>query len=178
MEIALTLGIVAFALIPVIGLLPVGLASFRKGMDLSVGAQITQRIVDEAQQSDFETLTGNKKTPFSEPVRYFSAQGEELTSDGKLPGSQAQDQFSIIYRVNTRIAPATSMPGPTSGPSDPANPASGVLNPNIATVTVQVANNPGNRAMTPDSATGLWVSSSSVPLTTSSTYVARNSALP
>lgn len=166
-EIALTLGIVAFALIPVIGLLPVGLASFRKGMDLSVGAQITQRIIDEAQQSDFETLTANGTTPFSEPVRYFSVQGEELTSDGKMIGSPGQEQFAIIYRVNTRISPATAMPAP----------ASGVANPNIATVTVQVANNPSNRPMTPAADTGLWAASSTLGLTTSSTYVARNSAL-
>ena len=159
-EVALALGIVAFAMIPVIGLLPIGLASYRKGMDLSVGAQITQRIIDEAQQSDFETLTGNQTSPFAGPVRYFSTQGEELTAG----------QPGIIYRVNTRIAPSTALPGA-------AGTTGGAANLDIATVTVQVANNPGNRAETSD-AGGLWIPTQTLPLTTASTYVARNSALP
>ncbi len=158
-EVALALGIVAFALIPVFSLLPIGMSSFKRGMDLSVGAQITQRIVDEAQQSDFDTLTGNKQSPFAAPIRFFSAQGEE----------QALGDAGIIYRVNTRIAPLTYLPG-SAGTDD------GVVNPNIATVTVQVANNPGNRAVASDNS-GLWVSTQSMPLTTASTYVARNSAL-
>lgn len=177
-EVALALGIVAFALVPVFGLLPIGLASFRKGMDLSVGAQITQRIVDEAQQSDFETLLAGHPNAFTEPVRYFSAQGEELTEQGKMLGSPAEEKFAIIYRVNTQITPSTALPGPAAAGGGTAPATSGVPNPNIATVTVQVANNPGNRSMSADPDSGLWTASRALPLTTSSTYVARNSALP
>lgn len=163
-EVALCLGIVAFALVPVFGLLPIGLSSFRKGMDLSVGAQITQRIIDEAQQSDFEKLVANHDGPFTEPVRYFTAQGEEQT------GADAAKSSNIIYRVNTRIAPSTVMPGD-------AAPDGGPVNRNLATVTVQVANNPGNHAVDTD-AGGLWIATKALPLATASTYVARNSATP
>lgn len=160
-EIALALGIVAFALVPVVGLLPIGLSSFKKGMDLSVSAQITQRIIDEAQQSDFEKLVGQNARSFAEPVRFFSAQGEEQTAG----------QAGIIYRVNTVVNPLTLMPGASAT-------GGGVSNPNIATVTVQVANNPANYAMTPGNDSPLWVPTGAVTVTTSSTYVARNSALP
>lgn len=175
-EVALALGIIAFALIPVIGLLPIGLSSYRKSIDLSVGSQITQRIIDEAQQSDFDTLTGNRADPFAGPVRYFGSQGEELNDKGELLGGptdgqqQVKTKQSIIYRVNTRIAPSTLMPG--SADAD-----GGVKNLDIATVTVQVANNPSNRSVSSDVG-NLWISTQSLPLTSSSTYVARNSAPP
>lgn len=177
-EVALALGIIAFALIPVIGLVPIGLSSFRKGIDLSVGAQITQHIIEEAQQSDFETLTQNHTDSYIEPLRYFSVQGEELNDKGELLGpaptsggqATAKAKQAIIYRVNTRIAASTLMPGSTGVDA-------GVKNVDVATVTIQVANNPSNRVVTSD-VTGLWISTPSLALSTSSTYVARNSALP
>lgn len=43
-ETALALGIVAFALVPVMGLLPIGLQTSRNASDLTISAQIAQRL--------------------------------------------------------------------------------------------------------------------------------------
>lgn len=162
-EIAFALGIAAFALVAVFGLMPLGLTHFKKAMDLSVGAQIAQRVIGDAQQSDFDTLINPQGATAAtggafakQPYRYFDDQGEE--------GSAIQQ--GMIYVVNTRVVPSTNMPGT----------ASGVQNTSIATVTVQVANNPGHIALTPDATTQLWSPSNAVPIATFSTFIARSSS--
>ena len=158
-EIALALGIIAFGLVAVFGLMPLGLSSFKKAMDISVGAQIAQVVIDDAQQSEFSSLINGQTVPFAQAIRYFDEQGTE----GKV------GQVGMIYEVNTRIAPSTSMPETTST-------GSGAVNVDIATVTVQVANDPGNQTPTLNqNDSTLWVSSSTIPVTTFSTYIARNS---
>ena len=148
-EIALALGIMAFALVSVFGLMPLGLTSFKKAMDTSVGSQIAQQITVEAQQSDFDTLVGTQAASFARPVRYFDDQGTE----------GVKGQAGMVYQANTRIVPSTAMPGSSS------------------TVTVQVADNPYNLPMASD-VNHLWTSSTTTPVTTFSSYVARNSSSP
>ena len=168
-EVALALGIMAFALVSVFGLMPIGMNSFRQTVDLSVGSQIAQQVIDEAQQADFNTLTGVKDTTtevaasqVSKPIRYFDNQGTELFATGStgLTGT--------VYEVNTRVVSATSLPSSAG--------ASGYTNKSVATVTVQVVNNPGR--VTIPLTNGLWTSSSTRPVTTFSTYVARSSSVP
>lgn len=162
-EVALALGIMAFALVSIFSLLPLGLTSFRQTMVTATGSQIAQQIFDEVQQSDFDTLvhdsSGGTGTLFTRPVRYFDERGTEV----------ATAQAGAIYWVNTRILASTAMPGPTAGYN----------NVDVATVTVQVANNPANRSI--DFIGGdsqLWKPSSSIAVVTSSTYVARSSSNP
>ena len=167
-EIALALGIMAFALVSVFGLLPLGMTSFRQAIDLSVGSQIAQKIIDEAQQADFNTLTGVGTVPtgsaaqVSKPLRYFDVQGSELFSNS------ASGLTGMVYVANTRVVTATAVPSTGS--------ASGVNNGNLATVTVQVVNNPANQAITLTN--GLWTSTVARPVTTFSMYVARSSSVP
>ena len=146
-EVTLAIGIVAYAFIGVFGLVPVGLTTFRQAMDASIGSQITQRVINEAQQTDFDVLTSGST---GHSVRYFDDQGNELSSPA-----------NVTYQVNTRIVPATSAPGVTN-----------IQNGHLATVTVQIINNPGHRAINPD-ATGLWTDSS-FSIFTSSCLVSRN----
>ncbi len=164
-EIALALGIMAFALVAVFGLMPLGMTTFKKAMDLSVGSQIAQRVMGDAQQSDFDALissqgatAGSGGAFAKQPFRYFDDQGAEGLST----------QSGIVYMVNTRVVPSTPVPS-TGG-------ASGVRNASIATVTVQVAHNPGKIPLALDSTTQLWNPSGTVPITTFSTYVARSSS--
>lgn len=166
-EIALALGIMAFALVAIFGLMPLGMTTFKKAMDLSVGSQIAQRVIGDAQQSDFETLIDPQGAVVAaggvfakQPYRYFDDQGQE--------GVAAQ--AGMVYVVNTRVVPSTSMPGGGSATTV------GVQNANIATVTVQVANNPGQIALTPDATTRLWSPSNGVAIATFSTFIARNSS--
>jgi uncharacterized protein (TIGR02598 family) len=139
-EIALAIGIVAFGIVAVFGLLPLGMNIFRQSTDTTVGSQIFQQIVSEAQETDFDQLIKDKtNSPISaggtgvKTIRYFDNQGNELKAAA-----------GAIYYVNTRIQPATD---------SPANPPAS--NPNLATVTIQVANNPGGRSLAYEQASPL-----------------------
>ena len=136
-EVVLAIGVVAFAFVAIFGMLPTGLGISRQAMDASVGSQIAQRIINDAQQSDFSELL---KDASGKPIagtnqtgrkaeRYFDDQG------GELPAVSKKD---AIYHVNTRITPATAMPKTGTANGD---------NVHLAVITVQVANNPGNQEL-------------------------------
>lgn len=144
----MAIGIVSFAFLTTLGLIPTGLKTFRSAIDTSVGGQIFQRVINEAQQTDFNTLVGSAPA-----VRYFDNQGNEL--DSSLAGK-------AIYHVNTRILPSTVLT--TTGTA--------ASNTNLATITVQIAKNPGNAALAMES--NLWTANPLVSLLTHSTLVARN----
>jgi uncharacterized protein (TIGR02598 family) len=80
-EVVMALGIVAMAFVPLMGLLPVGLRNFRESIDQTVVAQIVQRLGNEAQQSDFESVT-------TYADRYFDDQAREV---------DASERASAIY---------------------------------------------------------------------------------
>ncbi len=143
-EVALAIGLLSFALVAVFGLIPAGMSTFRKAMDVSVGSQIAQRVINDAQQSDWAELIKSGATA----TRYFDDQGAEV--DGAA---------TAIYHVKTVIIPVTNVPGGS--------------NADLATVTVQVANNPGNRAIT--EADGVWKQQQIVPISSYTSFVARNS---
>ena len=137
-EVVLAIGVVAFAFVAIFGMLPTGMGIARQAMDASVGSQIAQRVIHDAQQSDFaellkdaggKTISGTNQTG-RKAERYFDDQGGELP-----PASKSL----AIYHVNTRITPATAMPKTGT--------ATGGDNVHLAVVTVQVANNPANREL-------------------------------
>ncbi len=156
-EITVAIGIVAFAFMGILGLIPVGLNTYRKTIDLSVGSNIAQKVIREAQQTDFSTLVGANTAAFQQSAtpRYFDEQGTELTTatDGNA---------KAIYQVNTCINPSTPIIG-----------TNGTNNPNLATVTVQIANNPANINIDTDATTQLW-KDSRVSIATYSALVSRN----
>jgi len=154
-EITVAIGIVAFAFMGILGLIPTGLNTYRQTINLSVGSNIAQKVVREVQQTDFTTLIGGNTSAFqqSSTPRYFDEQGNELS---------ATAQAKAIYQVNTCIIPSTPIIG-----------TGGTSNPNIATVTVQIANNPSNLRIVVDATTQLW-SDSRVSIVTYSALVSRN----
>ena len=117
-EVVIALGIVSFAFIGMVGLIPVGLNDFRESMDTSVGSRIGQQIVNEAQQTDFPVL-------ISAPTiqRYFDEQGTEVKDIG-----------SSIYTAQVEVAPTTVLPG------------SAIPATSLATVLIKIAYNPAHQA--------------------------------
>lgn len=137
----MSIGVVALAFVPLIGLIPASLRAFRESMDTAVGSQIAQKIINEAIQTDFNALisesdgTANQTFRAKNPDvsetekrywRYFDEQGNELPP---------KDARRAVYHALTRIAPKTPLPG--SGPPVPDL-------DHLAQVTVQVVTNPGN----------------------------------
>src|SRR3954464_1029271 len=69
-EVVLAVGVVAFAFVAILGLIPAGMSQFRQAIDTSVCAQIAQRIINEAQQTDFTVLIDEKNIPTSATEDY------------------------------------------------------------------------------------------------------------
>ena len=147
-EVTMAIGIVSFVFLTTLGLIPTGLKTFHSAIDTSVGSQIFQRVINETQQTDFDTLVGSVPA-----IRYFDEQGNELAPS--LAGK-------AIYHVNTRILPSSLLT--TTGTA--------ASNTSLATITVQIAKNPGNAPLTQVS--NLWTTNSGVSLLTHWTLVARN----
>lgn len=72
-EVVLALGVVSFAMVSILGLIPVGLSTYRNAMNLSVEAGIAQRLVADVQRADFQNLGSADFT--------FDDQGIEVTAD-------------------------------------------------------------------------------------------------
>ncbi|MDQ3623943.1 MAG: Verru_Chthon cassette protein B [Verrucomicrobiota bacterium] len=179
-EVALAVGVVAFAFVGILALLPTGLNVFRSAMNTSVTSQISQRVINDAMQTDFDVLvdtpaSGEHPESFTfvapkvegPEYRYFDDQGNEL------PKERRSD---AIYHVLVRVTPGTRLA--RSGPQSETR--------QIATVTVQVAANPGNKELKPvggdpaDSGNvqrNLWPRNAGVPILTYSAHVARNTTI-
>lgn len=123
-EVVLAIGIIAFAFVGLMALIPVGLTNFRHALDNSIGSQIMQRLVDEAQQTDYATLVATPST-----MRYFDDQGNEVSDIG-----------SSIYTVEVSVVGSTTLPNTSTPATD-----------SLATVTLKIADNPGHNGSPFDS---------------------------
>src|SRR3954471_21956616 len=88
-EVCLALGIVVVGFVSIIGLLPAGMDAFRASMNTSVGAQLVQRVLNEAQQTDFYTLVGGNPPQTNYefiPLRIYDEQGNEITGGNTAAG--------------------------------------------------------------------------------------------
>lgn len=179
-ETTLAIGIVAFAFVALMGLLPVGLTTFRRAIDTSVGSQIFQRVMTDAEQTDFDVLIGQAQSTSDEfytlPIRYFDEQGLEVTPKNK-GALNAEESLRVVYHVRLR----GSVPGPADVSSHgaghftslPAAPSRSRFNPRATSfLTVQVANNPGNRPI-PVNARFLW-GAGDIPVNTFTGVLTRN----
>lgn len=149
-EVSVSLSVISFAFIGVVGLMANGIEQFRGAIDSTVTAQIAQRILADAQQAEFDTLIDADHLPalgenadfsFRAPkvtqpaLRYFDEQGNEVIPAGDTPS--ASEIGRIVYHVNTRIRPWADVPADTDAQK-----------PHLAQVTVQVAASNG-AAQTP-----------------------------
>lgn len=171
-EVVLAIGVIAFGFVSILGLLPTGLQLFREAVETSVSSQIAQRVINDAQQTDFKVLTDEDNLPasldtftFQGPAvavgafRYFDDQGNEIVpASGSLSSSE---QLRVVYWVNTRIKPRTDRGQSTTRTQC------------LATVTVQVAKNPGNKNL-PLGQDNLIVRPASVSVKTYAILVSRN----
>jgi uncharacterized protein (TIGR02598 family) len=123
-EVTLAMGIIAFALVAVLGLVPPGLSTFRKAVTTSIGTQIVQQVVSDIRQTDFDSLS-------TQPAwRYFDDQGQEYAS------VQTTGTGRVIYHVNVQITKPVTLPGGNTS--------------NLARVNIEIVNNPGNKSLTRD----------------------------
>lgn len=166
-EVTLAIGIVAFAFVALFSLLPVGMGVFREAMQTSVSAQIVQRVVSDATETEFEQLIagdGNQAAGsryYTLPLRYFDDQGTEVkVSNPAAPtASERTGPPGILYTVRVRGSqPGKADPSahksdyPTSLPSK----GGARFNPRDSTfLTIQIANNPAGKNIEIDTTTNL-----------------------
>lgn len=142
----MALGVVAFALTALLGMLPIGLNLSRNAADTSVASRIVQKISGHFQQADFDTL------PMAEnQIRYFDEYGTELPSADES-----------IYWARVTVFSNTKLPGSGQLGGD-----------NLARIIIQVAHNPAGRA-TVVGADGTWQESEGIRVVKRSLFVARN----
>lgn len=145
-ETTLAIGVVAFALVAMLGMVPVGLSSFREAMDASTSSRILQRVSSELRQ-------GTNVSP-QQPMLYFDEQGDETTAAGA-------DGRKALYYVNTLVKPATGLPGGGSS--------------SLTTVTVEVVKNPRNESVPRDPATLAFLEQPGMPVWRYPVYIATQS---
>jgi uncharacterized protein (TIGR02598 family) len=119
-EVVLAIGIVAFAAAPMFAFLPLGLTTFRQSAETSVGSQIVEQIINDAQQTDFNTLLTSGTS------MYFDDQGNKLSS-----------AVGSVYTAQVTVSPQTDLPNSLA-----------IVSSNLATVSVRLATNPGQAPLT------------------------------
>jgi hypothetical protein len=170
------------------------MAQFRGAIDDSVSTEIAHRVIADALQMDFDLLIDKASAPDGGPndffafrapkvaqpeFRYFDERGGEVipvsVAARTNPSSlSAAEKERVIYHVLVRVMPRTRLPALTVGASGGNE---------VATVTVQVANNPSNRRIDINSAGNsdgsaperqLFAKTPGVTVFTYSAQVARN----
>ena len=122
-EVSIAVGILAVAMVALLGLMPAGMTTFRKAMDTSTTAQIAQRVLLDMQQADFDQILdtkndhGNQSNYYtftaplrnSQQYRFFDEQGIELVTNGGTNSSLSNAQkTALVYQVNIRIMPTAA----------------------------------------------------------------------
>lgn len=119
-EVVIAIGVIAFAFIPMVGMLPMGLNLSKQAIDTTVEAQIAQRLTAEVQQTDFSRLDELAASSITSPY-YFDDQGNKVA-----------DPANAIYQAIFAISTSTTLPN-------------AVATQKLATVTLCVLNTKSNR---------------------------------
>lgn len=172
-EVALAIAVIAFAFVALLGLLPAGLTTFRRALDISICTEIAQRLVADAQGADFDIVTDREHLPayakgkdfsFRAPdarqdgggIRFFDEQGNEIlhTVGGsavkldKVEDLTPDERLRVVYHVNVRVVPRVTPPtgGVNGADGFPMDRKAGELG-SLALMTIQIAHNPSGVAL-------------------------------
>jgi len=97
-ETALALGVISFALISLLGLLPGGLQTFRKAMDLTLQTEMTQALIGKVKQTSFTGLS-----QLAAQTYYFDDYGSLVTA-----ADASATYVATVTVTNSVTLPASS----------------------------------------------------------------------
>jgi uncharacterized protein (TIGR02598 family) len=100
-EVTISLGIVAFAMVPIIGLVSTGMTSLRHSMDETVRGEIVRKVSGEASRVSYSKLSGE----FQDKTFYFDDEGVQ----------QSSSNVSTIFVATTTLASPPSLITSDSG---------------------------------------------------------------
>ena len=108
-EVLLALGVVSFALVALMSLLPVGLKSFRQADITMTEAQIAQSLVNQFQLAGFTNAVAMRTSTYN-----FTRDGHPVSGSN---GSSADTVYTVTVRTATNVA----LPNAATGGKPSAN---------------------------------------------------------
>lgn len=135
-ETALALGIVAFALVPLVGLLPVGIQVSKSASDLTIAAQIAQRLTGMVQQTD-DASSALRDGSSALMTSYYAFDNEGQPVTATTPANPTTPAAAPVYSaaVLRFIAANSAAASMTDAPKGPG----------AVTVLIQIVSDPGQR---------------------------------
>jgi uncharacterized protein (TIGR02598 family) len=126
-EIMLSLGIISFAFVGLLGLIPVGLNTAATSIDATVETQIMQRVTAVARQAKFSELPQMDRDPSKNngeeaPDFFFDEQANEVIDPAAITAR------NYVYTAAVTLLKETKVP---------SNKAT-FLNPNLATLNLHI----------------------------------------
>ncbi len=169
-EIAIAIGILAVALVALMGMLPAGMSNFRKAMDTSVTAQIAQKILQDMEEAEFDEVIDVNSLPKdpAEPTSYCKPHFSFRAPAVNKPATTATGQTQVRFFTDQAVEVFPPSPQPYAYPdlssavnADAARlivyhvnvrvipraelPTINETGNQVAQITIQVARNPGSR---------------------------------
>jgi uncharacterized protein (TIGR02598 family) len=130
-EVAISTGIVGFAMISILGMVPVGLASFKQARDNTVEPDIVQALTSELDTTGFANISS---MAYPAQTYYYDAEGNAITLTGSVTPSNA------IYTAKISLQSISSTP--TTASVFPVNLPNEAYNVQIAITNVTEPNQP------------------------------------
>lgn len=123
-EVAIALGIIAFALVALLGMLPVGLTTFHDAKRNTVDARIIQQLTAMLQLSDWSSPSGTNTSESPEAgyigtEYYFDSYGNQLGTSRNLPKDLNQIVYTAQISVNGGSASARNVTLPGASGASP-----------------------------------------------------------
>lgn len=105
-EIALALGIVGFAFIALMGLLPAGLTTFRAAIDQTNEGRIMESLTSQTEAAEFNNLAKEFDFPQSNAVFYFDEEGTFIRrGTAAYGGLSPAEKLVALYSVKLFLDP-------------------------------------------------------------------------
>lgn len=122
-EVAVSLGIFAFAILALVGLLPSGISAFKKSKIVSVQANILSQRLNEVNQTPFSSLINLSLSPSITSLRFYNEEGLglDLGSVSKPADALKPSDFpaSAVYASSVSIEQNLNFPA--TGPAVASN---------------------------------------------------------
>jgi len=124
-EVAMSLAIVGFACVAMLGLIPMGLTTFHKAMGNTIEADIVQNLTNDILLANFSSVY-----QYNNQTYYYDSEGSPLPSSGSVPAGTVYKALVTIKGVDSSGATSSSY-----APVSLANGATGGVSSSTATST-------------------------------------------
>ena len=133
-EVTLALGVISFAMIAMVGLIPLGLTTLRQAIDSTTQSEIVQQFSAQTRLTKY-TMLGSQ---YAGVTFYYDSEGTFLTNSSTASPASAPSNTRYWVTANS-VSPA--YPGSTNAPA-----ASPMAN-NLAAMSLQIVSAPSAGAL-------------------------------